>query len=63
MPTDLSELVSTGPLASIRTRHLFTMRLQTLPILTVGQTPNGLRRIGIVTGGGIFHFMIWILTD
>ena len=51
MTTDLSELASTGPLASIRTRHLFTMRLQTLPILTIGQTPNGVRRIGTVTGG------------
>jgi hypothetical protein len=29
------------------------MRLETLPILSVGATPNGLRRIGIVRGGEI----------
>lgn len=53
MTTDLSEVASTGPLASVRTRHLFTMRLETLPILTIGQTPNGVRRIGLVKGGTI----------
>jgi hypothetical protein len=53
MTIDLSEVASTGPLASVRTRHLFTMHLETLPILTIGPTPNGVRRIGFVTGGTI----------
>ena len=51
MSTDLAELTADGPLAAVKTQHLFTMTLETLPILTVGATPNGLRRIGIVKGG------------
>jgi len=53
MSTDLAKLAISGPLSSVSTRHLFTMRLEVLPILTVGQTPHGLRRIGIVKGGTI----------
>jgi hypothetical protein len=32
MSTDLTS----GPLSSVKARHLFTMRLETLPILSVG---------------------------
>ena len=53
MTLDLSALGSTGHLATVRTRHLFTMHLETLPILNVGRTPNGVRRIGIVNAGTI----------
>lgn len=42
-----------GSLSTIRTRHLFTMQLETRPIVVLGETPNGLRRIGFVTGGRI----------
>lgn len=51
MTADLSELASIGPLASVRTRHLFAMHLEVLSVLTIGQTPNGVRRIGLVKGG------------
>jgi len=51
--TTLAELVTSGPLSRIEARHLFTMRLETAPIVSVGQTPNGLRRVGIVKGGTI----------
>lgn len=50
---DLSDISSAGPLASVETRHLFTMRLEMLPIVTIGQTPNGVRRVGLVQGGTI----------
>lgn len=53
MERDLSRLVASGPLSAIGTRHLFTMRLDVRPIVNVGSTPNGLRRIGFVTGGDI----------
>jgi hypothetical protein len=53
MSTDLAELATSGLLSRVNARHLFTMRLEMLPILTVGHTPNGLRRIGIVKGGTI----------
>src|ERR1700752_1518828 len=53
MSTNLIELATSGPLSRVNARHLFTMRLETLPILTVGQTPNGVRRIGLVKGGAI----------
>jgi hypothetical protein len=39
------------PLKSVRTRPLFVLREQVPPLFVVGQTPNGFRRIGVVTGG------------
>jgi hypothetical protein len=53
MAVNLSELAISGPLSSVRTRHLFTMKLEVSAVVPVGQTPNGLRRVGIVSGGSI----------
>jgi hypothetical protein len=53
MNQDITTLVAEGPLSMIRTRHLFTMRLDVRPIVAIGSTPNGFRRIGFVTGGEI----------
>jgi hypothetical protein len=38
-------------LKTVRTRPLFVMRLNVRPILDVGDTPAGHRRIGVVFGG------------
>lgn len=38
-------------LASVRTRPLFVMRLNVRPLQIVGQSPGGLRRIGVIPGG------------
>jgi hypothetical protein len=38
-------------LATVRTRPLFVLREQVPPLLIVGPTPNGFRRIGLVQGG------------
>jgi hypothetical protein len=38
-------------MTSIRTRPLFVLREQVPPLLIVGPTPNGFRRIGLVQGG------------
>jgi hypothetical protein len=38
-------------LKSIHTRPLFVMRLDVKPLQMLGTTPDGVRRIGIVTGG------------
>lgn len=38
-------------MAEIRTRHLFTMRLQVGGMQAIGATPLGDRRIGLVAGG------------
>jgi len=38
-------------LSSLRSRPLFVMRLEVRPILMVGATPGGYRRIGVVPGG------------
>jgi hypothetical protein len=38
-------------LRAIRTRPLFVMRLSVKPMLAVGETPNGVRKIALVTGG------------
>ncbi|NVN09636.1 DUF3237 domain-containing protein [Nguyenibacter vanlangensis] len=53
MDQDITAVVAEGPLSTIRTRHLFTMRLDVRPIVPIGSTPNGFRRIGFVTGGEI----------
>jgi len=43
---DLSET-----LRAVRTRPLFVMRLAVAGPRVIGQTPGGLRRVGVVTGG------------
>ncbi len=53
MNRDFAALVAEGALATIRTRHLFAMRLDVRPIVQVGPTQVGFRRIGFVTGGDI----------
>ena len=40
-----------GPLAEVRTRPLFTLKLEVRPLTTVGDTPTTLRRIGVIYGG------------
>jgi hypothetical protein len=49
----MSHSVSNLPpsLASLRTRPLFVLREQVPPLLVVGPTPNGFRRIGLIQGG------------
>jgi hypothetical protein len=53
MDESITTPVAAGPLSTIRTRHLFTMRLDVRPIVAIASTPNGFRRIGFVTGGEI----------
>ena len=38
-------------LKAVRTRPLFVMRLDVVGPRAIGQTPNGDRRVGVVTGG------------
>lgn len=38
-------------MAEIRTRHIFTLRLQVSGMQQIGGTPGGNRRIGLVAGG------------
>jgi hypothetical protein len=38
-------------LKSVRTQPLFVVRLDVRPIITVGPTPGGYRRIGVIFGG------------
>jgi hypothetical protein len=38
-------------LRSVRTRPLFVLREAVPPLLVVGPTPNGFRRVGLVPGG------------
>jgi hypothetical protein len=38
-------------LKSVRTRQLFVMRLDVRPLVMVGATPGGERRVGVVFGG------------
>jgi Protein of unknown function (DUF3237) len=47
--TTLSELPES--LQSVKTRPLFVLREAVPPLLVVGQTPNGFRRVGLVQGG------------
>ena len=47
--TSLSQLPDS--LQSVKTRHLFVLREAVPPLLIVGATPNGFRRIGLVQGG------------
>jgi hypothetical protein len=49
----MGSLAETLPeaLKGVRTRPLFVMRLDVRPLIVVGPTPGGYRRIGIVSGG------------
>jgi hypothetical protein len=38
-------------LSDLRTRPLFQLREQVPPLYVVGQTPDGIRRVGVITGG------------
>lgn len=49
MTTTLSRLPES--LQSVKTRPLFVLREAVPPLLVVGQTPNGFRRVGLVQGG------------
>ena len=40
-----------GVLGEVRTRPLFTAKLNVRPMLVIGETPTTLRRIGLVSGG------------
>jgi hypothetical protein len=48
--TSLSQALPES-LKAIKTRRLFVLREQVPPLLVVGQTPNGFRRIGVIQGG------------
>jgi len=50
MPASLNDNLPDS-LKTLRTRPLFVMRLDVRPILMVGSTPAGYRRIGVVFGG------------
>ena len=50
MPASLTQNLPDA-LKSLRTRPLFILREQVPPLLVVGQTPNALRRIGVIQGG------------
>jgi hypothetical protein len=49
MSTSLSQLPQS--LQRVSTRPLFVLREAVPPLLVVGETPNGFRRIGLVQGG------------
>jgi hypothetical protein len=49
VPTSLNQLPES--LQNVRTRPLFVLRETVPPLLIVGATPNGFRRIGLVQGG------------
>jgi len=48
--TSLSQALPES-LKSLRMRPLFVLREQVPPLSVVGQTPNGFRRVGVVSGG------------
>jgi hypothetical protein len=50
MSTALSENLPES-LLSIRTRLLFVLREAVPSLIVIGQTPNALRRIGVIQGG------------
>ena len=49
-PASVSQDIAPS-LVSVKTRHLFTMRLRVPPLYVVGETPDTFRRIGVVQGG------------
>ena len=48
---DISDADLPESLTTLRTRRLFVMRLDVLPLQRIGATPGGQRRIGVVHGG------------
>ena len=50
MPESLKDR-ATGALADLRTRPLFTVKLEVRPLIVIGETPTTFRRVGIVYGG------------
>jgi hypothetical protein len=50
MPTSLGEGLPEA-LKHFQVRPLFLMRLSVPPLTVLGQTPSGLRRIGVIQGG------------
>ena len=50
MPAPLNDNLPEA-LKAVRTRPLFVMRLDVLPLQVVGATPDAFRRIGVVPGG------------
>ena len=50
MPSSLADSLP-EVLKSVRTQPLFVMRLDVRPMIVVGPTPGGYRRIGVVPGG------------
>jgi Protein of unknown function (DUF3237) len=48
-----ANLIASVPtlLQSISTRHLFTMRLDVKPMVIIGATPAGFKRVGVIPGG------------
>ena len=50
MPTSMFDDLPAS-LTEIRTRPLFVMRLDVLPMQLIGETPSGRRRVGVVPGG------------
>ncbi|HUA65272.1 MAG TPA: DUF3237 domain-containing protein [Alphaproteobacteria bacterium] len=50
VPTFLTQDVPDA-LKNLRSRPLFLLREKVPPLLVVGQTPNGFRRVGLVEGG------------
>jgi hypothetical protein len=50
MSTSLNQALP-DVLKTVRTRPLFVMRLDVRPLLMVGATPGGFRRVGVVPGG------------
>jgi hypothetical protein len=40
-----------GSMQTVKTRPLFVLREAIPPLLVVGETPNGFRRVGLVQGG------------
>ncbi|MGI4879339.1 MAG: DUF3237 domain-containing protein [Janthinobacterium lividum] len=50
MSAPLKDRIS-GVLAEVRTRALFTLKLEVRPLIMVGETPSTFRRVGVVYGG------------
>ncbi len=50
MPAPLKDRI-VGPLAEARTRPLFTLKLDVRPLIVIGDTPAGFKRVGVVYGG------------
>ena len=54
MQQQFADLLKHDVFSAVRTRHLFAISLQLPAPLDLGQTPNGHRRLGLLTGGDVF---------